>query len=330
MNKRLALQVESLLAQMPNNAFLQSLSDRLRLGLDLSPKQMSALKDMSVRIKARTKKIESEKQRVALALGKSKDNDFLKSLLKQLEGGGSLTEKQLEALGKHEVYALKRERMSEVRSASVKGVMKKMLGGLIRAESRQVEKDFLMKVLGLVEGDLKITEKQNRFVRSLFLQHVEAVRGKEDKKVFLGKVSKHFGGGVGKRASMERHWDYEHGGWAYRIAGELVTNLNNKVMWGDPPKPNLWKARVIKTQKGEGILVESPMLDESLFFITGMGVSVELYQSWGGDHFQMFVTLLMPTSSDLKRYVLSHDCWEALKSLSRKLDRPLFKDLKLG
>lgn len=215
-------EVEKLLARMPENAFLQSLLNSLRLGIALSPKQLAVLSGISKRNAEYERKVEKDKVRVAKALLVFKGDVFLGSLLGQLESGRPLTEKQDDALKVVEARALRRARNSVERAPAEKRAMLSLLGSLRKVETRQAENDFVVKMIGLVEGGLKISPKQEGYLRGLFGRHIEALRGRSSAEVFISKVVKHFGGGgsKSKKASVERAWDYDRGEWAYRVAGE--------------------------------------------------------------------------------------------------------------
>jgi len=76
---------------------------------------------------------------------------------------------------------------------------------------------------------------------------------------------------VRKKASVSRVWDYDRGEWAYRVGGGKIKYASEKVLdykveWGDPPKPNLWRA-IIKGGLSDGrIEVTSPLMPGRIVF----------------------------------------------------------------
>lgn len=273
MSANLRRDVELLLSHMPDNAFLQSLLNRLRVGSSLTPNQLNAFEGIKSRFVVQRAKREKDTGRVLRAQEVYSDSPFLKSLLEHLESGKSLSAKQDEALSVVEVRALRRQRNTEKRSAAVKREMLGLLGSLSRVSSLSGEESsFVARMVGLVEGDLKISVKQMGYIRGLFGRHLDSARGRSSADKFSAKVRKHFGdGGARKKASVSRAWDYDRGEWAYRVGGGKIKYaservLDNKVEWGDPPKPNMWRA-VLKGRLSDGrIEITSPLIVGRIIF----------------------------------------------------------------
>lgn len=263
--------VELLLSYMPDNGFLQGLSNRLRTGMSLTPKQVSALEGIKVRMSSKQAKIKRDKARVSEALKVYSENPFLQSLLEHLSDGKSLSAKQDEALRAIEVRAARRLANMERRSAGVKREMLGILRGLSRVSDLSPEEsEFVGRMVSLVEGDLKISVRQKSYIRGLCSRHLDSARGRSSADKFGAKVKKHFGG-RGKKASVSRAWDYDKGEWAYRVDGGNIKYaseevLDYKVEWGDPPKPNAWRA-ILKGRMSDGrIEVTSPLIVGRIVF----------------------------------------------------------------
>jgi hypothetical protein len=192
-------------------------------------------------------KIKRDKARVSEALKVYSENPFLQSLLEHLSDGKSLSAKQDEALRAIEVRVARRLANMESRSAGVKREMLGILRGLSRVSDLSPEEsEFVRRMMSLVEGDLKISVRQKGYIRGLCSRHLDSARGRSSADKFGAKVKKHFGG-RGKKASVSRCWDYDRGEWAYRVGGGNIKYasekvLSDKVEWGDPPKPNVWRA----------------------------------------------------------------------------------------
>ena len=251
MSANLRRDVEQLLSHMPDNGFLQSLVNRLRMGMDLTPSHLTTLSEMKSNMVAQRALVEEDRARVLKVQEAYPNNAFLHGALEHLEGGECLSEDQEE-------------------------------------------------VLSSVED----------------------------------KVSRRLG--VEKKGSVSRAWDYDRGEWAYRVNGGNLRYASGRevltypIKWGDPPKPNAWRAELVGRMSDGRIEVTSPLIVGKIVFEV-YPHEIEVYYKRSQPHRFFKKTLAKLKRHDDMDSIFSHAVYlKYIKPAILKGDIRLAKALKVA
>ena len=106
---------------------------------------------------------------------------------------------------------------------------------------------------------------------------------------------------------------------------DKVASSEIKVMWGDPPKPNLWKLeKLSRTSRGFVLVVETPLADENFhLFAPFNDPNGRILLHYGEQALgaQSVGRIFLDTFSDFvsfRRFILSHECWEMVSHLIKR------------
>lgn len=166
----LVQRIDNILARVPKNPFLESLKKQVLSGRRLTQKQLDALTKFEQPAPQATAPSPAILSRIDNLLRKLPNHPFLESLKKQVLSGRSLSQKQLDAIGKF-------EGTQQPRSRNVLSAEEAVTDLITNGNLDETEAKFVLGVAESVKRGTPLGEFKSKVLRNLFYRKQSMLRG---------------------------------------------------------------------------------------------------------------------------------------------------------